>query len=106
MPTKRWRKADWHQGVAAAGFAIFLLTIPALAGVHTRSKLGIVLGKDTPLRLTPTYEAQVLTKMPAGESARVERERGDYVFIRTSAAAGWVEPKLLASRLKSSVSTS
>lgn len=87
----RWPRADWHQGVAAAGFAIFLLTIPALAGTHTRSRMGIVLAKDTPLRLTPTKEAQVLAKIPAGESARLERERGNYVFIRTSGAAGWVE---------------
>jgi hypothetical protein len=87
----RWRKADWHQGVAAAGFAIFLLTIPALAGVQTRSKIGVVLTKETPLRLTPTSEAQILTRLPAGESARLERERGQYVFIRTSAAAGWIE---------------
>ncbi len=87
----RWRKADWHQGVAAAGFAIFLLTIPALAGVQARSKLGIVLAKETPLRLTPTAEAQILTKIPAGETARLERERGRYLFIRTGTAAGWVE---------------
>jgi len=87
----RWRKSDWHQGLAAAGFAIFLLTIPALAGVHGRSKLGIILAKETPLRLTPTSEAQVLTKLPAGEAARLERERGQYVFIRTGVAAGWVE---------------
>jgi hypothetical protein len=87
----RWRKADWHQGVAAAGFALFLLTIPAIAGIQTRSRLGILLGKDTPLRLTPTSEAQVLTRLPAGEAARLERQRGQYLFIRTSTAAGWVE---------------
>lgn len=87
----RWRKADWHQGLAAGGFAIFLLTIPALAGISTRSNLGIVLAKDTPLRLTPTAEAQVLAKLAPGETARLERERGRYVFIRTSAAAGWIE---------------
>jgi len=87
----RWRKADWHQGLAAAGFAVFLLTIPALAGVHSRARVGIVLSKETPLRLTPTGEAQILTRLPAGEGARVERERGQYVFIRTSTAAGWVE---------------
>ena len=87
----RWSKADWHQGLAAAGFAIFLLTLPALAGVQARSKLGIILSKETPLRLTPTSEAQVLTKLPAGETARLERQRGQYVFIRTGNAAGWVE---------------
>ena len=87
----RWRKADWHQGLAAAGFAVFLLTIPALAGNHTRSQLGIVLPKETALRLTPTSEAQVLAKLPAGTTARLERERGHYLFIRTDTAAGWVE---------------
>ncbi len=87
----RWRKADWQQGAAAAGLALFLLTLPALAGVHGRSRLGIVLQKDTPLRLTPTTQAQVLTKLPAGEAARWERRRGNYVFIRTGNAGGWVE---------------
>ncbi len=87
----RWRKADWHQAVAAAGFAIFLLTLPALVGVETRSKLGIVLQKDTPLRLTPTNDAQVIAKLPAGETARFERKRGHYLFIRTVITAGWVE---------------
>jgi len=86
----RWRKTDWHQGIAAAGFAIFLLTLPALAGVHTRSKLGIILPQETPLLLTPTSEAQILTRLPAGETARLEREHGPYVFIRTASAAGWV----------------
>jgi hypothetical protein len=87
----RWRKADWHQGIAAAGFAIFLLTIPALLGVHTRSRLGILVPKETPLRLTPTREAQVLAKVPAGEMARLERVRGDYLYVRAGNAAGWVE---------------
>src|SRR6185437_8953851 len=87
----RLRKTDWHQGVAAAGFAIFLLTLPALAGIHTRSRLGVALPQETPLRLTPTSEAQILTRLPAGEMGRLERERGPYLFIRTSSASGWVE---------------
>jgi tetratricopeptide (TPR) repeat protein len=87
----RRRKADWHQGLAAAGFAIFLLTLPALLGVHTRSKIGILLPKETPVRLTPTRDAQILSQLPAGELARLERERGAYVFIRTAGAAGWVQ---------------
>ena len=87
-----WRKADWHQAVAAAGFAVFLLTIPALLGVHSRTNLGVIRAKDTPLRLTPTHEAQTLGKLPAGETARLERERGDYVYVRASNdAGGWVE---------------
>jgi len=88
----RWRKADWHQGLAAAGFAVFLLTVPAMIGVNSRSKLGVVLSRETPLLLTPTADAQVLTKLPAGEMARLERKRGDYVYVRSgNDAAGWVE---------------
>jgi hypothetical protein len=60
--------------------------------VQTRSKLGVVLARETPLRLTPTKEAQVLTKLPAGDIGRMERERGNYLYIRTGTdAAGWVE---------------
>jgi tetratricopeptide (TPR) repeat protein len=87
----RRRKKEWHQGIAAAGFAIFLLTLPALAGVQTRSKLGVLLSDATPLRLTPTSEAQVLGKLPPGETARIERERGKYIYIHSGGAAGWVE---------------
>jgi hypothetical protein len=88
----RWRKSDWHQGVAAAGFAAFLVTAPALFGVHARTNLGVLLPKQTPLRLTPTKEAQTLGHLPAGEIARLERARGDYVYVRTgNDAAGWVE---------------
>jgi tetratricopeptide (TPR) repeat protein len=88
----RWRKADWHQAAAAALLAVFLLTIPALFGVQARARLGIIRTKDTPLRLTPTREAQVLARLAAGELARLERERGDYVYVRAgNDAAGWVE---------------
>ena len=86
-----WRKAGWQQGLAAASFAVFLLTIPTLAGVHTRSKLGIILPKDTALRLTPTSDAQELTRLPEGEAVRLERTRGNYLFVRTANASGWIE---------------
>jgi ribosomal protein L2 len=52
----------------------------------------VILEAQTPLRLTPTREAQTFTKLSAGELARVERERGNYVYVRlASDAAGWVE---------------
>jgi tetratricopeptide (TPR) repeat protein len=90
--TLRMRRAGWPQGLAAAAaFAVFLLTLPALVGVHTRSKLIVLLPRESPLRLTPTTDAQIISKLPAGESGWLVRERGKYVFIRTSAAAGWVE---------------
>ena len=86
-----WRRTGWQQGLAAASFAVFLLTIPALIGVHARTKLGVVLAKDTPLRLTPTGEAQVLTRLPSGTVGRVEGRHGIYVLVRCGAYQGWLE---------------
>ena len=86
-----WRRRDWHQGVAAMLMAIFLLSVPALFGAWKRSQFGVVLEDDTALRLTPTREAETLVKLIAGEMARVERERGDYFYVRADGdRAGWV----------------
>ncbi len=87
----RRRKATWHQAVAAFCLMVFLLSIPAYIGVQTRSRLGFVLHPDVPLRLTPTLEAQAVTRLAAGEPARRIRTRGNYVLIRTNRALGWVE---------------
>ena len=86
-----WRRADWHQGVAALLLAIFLFTLPALLGISRRAQLGVVLEDETPLRLTPTREAETLVKLTGGEVARVENERGDYLYVRADGdRAGWV----------------
>jgi tetratricopeptide (TPR) repeat protein len=87
----RWRRAGWQQGLAAASFAVFLLTLPALVGVHTRTRLGVVISAETPLRLTPTSEAQALTRLPAGTVGRVEARHGIYVLVRCGAYRGWLE---------------
>jgi tetratricopeptide (TPR) repeat protein len=92
LPTVlRWRKSPWQQAVAALGLAVFLLSIPAHAGVLTRSRIGFVLEKDTQLRLTPTAEGEAVARLAAGEPGRQMRARGNYLFIRTNRAAGWVE---------------
>jgi len=87
----RRRKAAWHQAVAALGIMVFLLSVPAHFGVHTRARIGFVVQKDAPLRLTPTQEAQVLARLSAGEPARCVRARGPYALIRTNRALGWIE---------------
>ena len=87
----RRRKATWHQAIAALALMVFLLSIPALFGVQTRARIGFVLQKDTPLRLTPTREAQAVTRLASGEPARWVRARGRYVLIRISRTLGWVE---------------
>ena len=84
-------KAGWHQALAALSLTVFLLSLPAIAGVRTRSSIGFVVQKNTPLRLTPTREAQVLTRLPAGEPARWQQRRGSFVLLRTNRAVGWVE---------------
>ena len=86
-----WRKLAWHQALAALGLAVFLLSVPAHLGVDTRSHIGFVLQKNAPLRLTPTENAQFITRLPAGEPARLERIRGIYLLIHTSHTTGWIE---------------
>jgi len=94
----RLRKAAWHQAIAAVGLMVFLLTLPAHLGVHGRSRIGFVLQPETPLRLTPTMESQVLTRLPAGQPARVEQVRGNYVLARagTLGHRGWIERERFA----------
>lgn len=86
----RRRKSPWQQALAAAGLAVFFVCLPAHYGVLTRTKIGIVLEKNLPLRLTPTTDGEVLTKLPAGESARELRTRGNYVLVRTAEGQGWI----------------
>jgi tetratricopeptide (TPR) repeat protein len=87
----RRRKSGWQQALMAIGLGIFLLSLPANYGAVTRATLGLVLAAETPLRLTPTAEAEATTRLVAGEPARVLRSRGKYLLIRTRLATGWVD---------------
>jgi len=87
----RWRRASWHQLLAALGLGVFLLSLPAHFGVMTRSHIGFVLERKTPLRLTPTEEADHLAILAAGEPARQLRVQGDYAFVSTRSGSGWIE---------------
>jgi tetratricopeptide (TPR) repeat protein len=87
----RARKAGWHQMLAALAFGIFLLSLPPSVGIVTRSNLGIILGKNTPLRLTPTHESEIVESLSAGEPARELRERGGFIFVHTQNGNGWIE---------------
>jgi hypothetical protein len=86
----RWRKAGWQQAIAALCLTLFLLSVPAQIGICTRTDLGFILQRETPFRLTPTVQAQVLARLPAGEPARCLKRRGDDVLVRTSRGLGWV----------------
>ena len=85
-----WRKAGWHQSLAALATGIFLLSIPPNFGVYTRAEIGIVTAKDTTLRLTPTRSAEPVASLPPGEPIRRLRTRGEYFFVHTQYGNGWV----------------
>ena len=57
----------------------------------SRAQIGFVVARNTPLRLTPTRAAEVISTLTAGEPARKLRTRGDYLFIRTANETGWIE---------------
>ncbi len=91
-PLLKHRRTWGTQAGAVIAISIFILTLPALAGITTRNALGVVIAPETSLRLTPTQEAEVLGHLPAGELARIEIVRGDYFYIRGEAdRAGWVK---------------
>ena len=87
----RRRMAGWQQALAALAFGFFLAAMTANLGVVSRTNLGFVLKQNTPLQLTPTRGGEVLATLSAGEPARKLRARGNYFFIRTAEAAGWIE---------------
>jgi len=90
-PLLRLRRTAWTQVGAALTIAIFILTLPALAGLWTRNRIGVVLAAETPLRLTPTQEGEVLGHLRAGEVARVELQRRGFAYVRgENDRAGWV----------------
>ena len=85
------RKAGWQQWLAALAFGIFLFSLTANFGVVSRTQVGFVIKKNVSLKLTPTHGGEVISTLAAGEPARRLRTRGDYVFIRTPGASGWIE---------------
>ena len=89
----RWRRSTWQQALAALALAVFLASLPTLAGVSTRSRIGFILQKETPLRLSPTAEGESAAKLAAGEPVRQMRTRGDYVLVRTTHGRGWIESR-------------
>ena len=83
-------KSGGQHALAALALGIFIFALTANFGVVSRMNLGFVLKKNAPLQLTPTREGEIISLLNAGEAARVLRRRGDYFFIRTGMAAGWI----------------
>ena len=83
-------KAGWHQTLAALALGIFILSLPPNFGVITRAEIGIVIDKNTSLRLTPTQSAETVATLSAGEPVHRLRQRGEYFFVHTQSGNGWV----------------
>jgi hypothetical protein len=87
----RWRKSGWQQTLAAFGLCVFLFSLTANVGVVSRTDIGFVVRKNVSLRLTPTGGSELLATLSPGEPVRRLKSRGNYFFIRTALATGWVE---------------
>ena len=87
----RRRRSAWSQAGAAVGLMVLLSSLPAQLGVLTRRQIGFVLQRETPLRLTPTNDSEIITKLPNGDPARKLRAHGNYVLVKTTQGEGWVE---------------
>jgi len=87
----RWQKSALQQALVALGMGIFLLSLPANYGVMSRAHIGFVIAGQTPLCLTPTANAEPVTTLAAGEPGKVVKATGQYLFIHTRRASGWIE---------------
>jgi tetratricopeptide (TPR) repeat protein len=86
----RRRKSSRQHWLAAVGFGIFVFSMTANVGVVSRAGIGLVLPKETPLRLMPTQTAEIIAILPAGQPARKLRAKGNYFLIRTEFGIGWI----------------
>ena len=86
----RWKKSGGPQALVALGFCVFIFSLAANFGVVSRMQIGFVQKKNAPLQLTPTRAGEIISTLAAGEAARKIKARGDFYFIRTATAAGWM----------------
>ncbi len=86
----RWKKTDSQHFLTALALAICIFSLVANFGVISRLNGGVVLKKNAPLQLTPTHQGEVTSFLTTGESARKLKERGDFYFITTATATGWI----------------
>jgi len=90
--TLRWRRTAWSQSLAAFGLGIFLLALTGAYGVQTRARLAVVTAPAATMLQAPTAHAPVVSKLNAGEVARTEFARGNYLYVRTGTGeVGWLE---------------
>jgi hypothetical protein len=87
----RRKKSGAQQFLIALGFCLFVFSAVANYGAVSRADIGFVLKKNTPLLLTPTSGAELISTLNAGEPARVLKSFGNYFLIRTEFGLGWVE---------------
>jgi hypothetical protein len=86
----RRRKSGRLQTLAALGLGAFLFCFAANLGVVSRTHIGFVVSKETPLLLTPTRTGEVITTLSDGEPVRCLRRHGNYWLAQTPDGMGWI----------------
>jgi tetratricopeptide (TPR) repeat protein len=91
----RRQKSGWHQWLAALSCGAFLFSMTANFGVVSRTNIGFVVKKNTPLLLTPTKAGEPVSTLNEGLPARKIKTHAGYFFVSTAYGSGWIERKNL-----------
>jgi tetratricopeptide (TPR) repeat protein len=86
----RWRGlAPWL--LCAASLGVTIAAGVALSGWHQHAQDGVVLRADTPLKLAPTENSQVIGVVQSGEIGQAQEQYHDYFYTRTAdGRLGWI----------------
>ena len=85
--------------IIGIGYAVFsqpvyradvLVQVEQNANASTKNVVGDISAMFD-VKTAASGEAQVLGKLPPGETVRLERQRGKYLYVRTGSGAGWIE---------------
>ena len=88
------RSLQWG---AACALLVVLLTLPPAFLRYQDWNIGVVLSEDAHLVISPFADAAPAGDIKAGRLIRVEREHGDYVFVRTdNEKSGWLAKESFA----------
>ncbi|MCI5120874.1 MAG: tetratricopeptide repeat protein [Candidatus Electrothrix sp. AUS4] len=91
------KKKGGLQWVMLCALLVVLLALPPVFFRYQDWKIGVVLAEDTHLLISPFADAAPAGDIKAGRLIRVEREHGDYAFVRTdNEKSGWLAKESFA----------
>lgn len=85
-----WR-GPLKSGLIVLLVILFSVSTIGLIGYHGLAKLGIAITEEAALKISPTTTSPTKEYLKPGEAASIEREHGDFFFIKTAQnKEGWV----------------